>query len=269
MFRGLSCIGRRSTGCFVLNAMEFGVYATERKQRTMRTFFGDNPVFEDNDLVRLAYGAQAMGDHDDRSAFHQLSQGVNHQVLRFGVECSRRLVQDHDWAIANDGARDANTLALASRKRVSAFAYDGVVTVRHATDEFVGVGYFRGGNDLFVGGAGAPVSDIFANCTTEQNRLLQYEADLGPQRVKLEGCDIAAIDQNASTTGIIEAREQTQHGRFSRTRRSDNADDLAGLYFERDIPEHLCFVVIAKRDIFECDCAIDPTDIDCFRDARE
>ena len=53
--------------------MEFGVYAPERKQRIMRTFFGDNPVFEDNDLVRLAYGAQAMGDHDDRSAFHQLS----------------------------------------------------------------------------------------------------------------------------------------------------------------------------------------------------
>ena len=108
-------------------------------------------------------------------------------MLRFGVECSRRLVQDHDWAIANDGARNANTLALASRKRVSAFAYDGVVTVRHAADEFVGVGYFRGGNDLFVGCARAPVSDIFANCTTEQNRLLQYEANLGPQRVKLEG----------------------------------------------------------------------------------
>ena len=179
--------------------MKFGVYATERKQLTMRTFFGDNPVFEDNDLVRLAYGAQAMCDHDDRSAFHQLSQGVNHEVLRFGVECRRRLVQDHDRAIANDGARDANTLALTARKRVSAFAYDSVVTMRHAADEFVGVGYFRGGNDLFVGCAGAPVSDVFANCPAEQNRLLQYEADLGSQRVKLEGCDVDAIDQNAST----------------------------------------------------------------------
>ena len=176
----------------------------------MRTFFGDNPVFEDNDLVRLAYGAQAMGDHDDRAAFHQLSQGVNHKVLRFGVECRRRLVQDHDRAIANDGARNANTLTLAARKRVPAFAYDSVVTMRHAADEFVGIGYFRGGNDLFVGCAGAPVGDVFANCPAEQNRLLQYEANLGPQRVKLEGCDIVAIDQNASTTGIVEAREQTQ-----------------------------------------------------------
>src|SRR4029077_368936 len=175
----------------------------------------------------------------------------------FGVECRRRLVQDHDWAIANDGARNANTLTLAARKRVSAFAHDGVVTVRHATDEFVGVGYFRGGNDLFFGCVGAPVGDIFANCPPEQYRLLQYEADLDPQRVKLEGCDIFAIDQNASTTGIIEAREQTQDRRFTRTRGSDNADDLTGLYCERDIPQHLRLVVIAKRDIFECNCALE------------
>ena len=190
--------------------MKFGVYATERKQLAMRTFFGDNAVFEDDDLVRLAYGAQAMCDHDDRAAFHQLSQGVNHQVLRFGVECRRRLVQDHDRAVANDGARNANTLTLATRKRVSAFADDRVVTVRHAADEFVGVGYFRGGNDLFVGCAGASVGDVFADCPAEQDRLLQYEANLGPQRVKLEGCDIDAIDQNASATGIVKAREQTQ-----------------------------------------------------------
>jgi hypothetical protein len=61
--------------------MKFGVNATERKQRAMRTFFGDNPVFEDDDLVRLTYGAQAMCDHDDRAAFHQLSQSVNYEVL--------------------------------------------------------------------------------------------------------------------------------------------------------------------------------------------
>jgi hypothetical protein len=47
----------------------------------MRTFLGDNPILEDNYLVRLAYGAQAMCDHNDGTTFHQLSQTFDNEAL--------------------------------------------------------------------------------------------------------------------------------------------------------------------------------------------
>src|SRR5439155_24982680 len=147
----------------------------------------------------------------------------------------RRLVQNHDRAVANDGTRNPNALALTARKSVPAFADDSVVTMRHAADEFIGIGYFRCGNDLFVGCAGAPVSDVFADCPPEQDRLLQHEANLGPQRVKLEGRNVNAIDQNASTLGVVKARDQTQHRGLARTGWSDDAHDLTRFDLERNI----------------------------------
>jgi hypothetical protein len=42
----------------------------------------------------------------------------------------------------------------------------------HAADEFIGIGYFRGREDLFVGCAGAPVGNVFPYRPAEQNRLL-------------------------------------------------------------------------------------------------
>ena len=80
----------------------------------MRTFFRDYAVFENDDLVRLAYGAQAMCDHDDGAAFHQLSQTFDNEAFGFGIKRRRWLVQDHDRTVANDCARYADALSLAA-----------------------------------------------------------------------------------------------------------------------------------------------------------
>src|SRR4029079_3893493 len=178
----------------------------------MRAFLGDNAILENNDLVRLAYGAQAVCDHDDGAAFHQLAQGINHKMLRLGVKCRRGFVQNHDWAVPNDGARNADALPLAAGKRIAAFADDRVVAVRHAADEFVGVGNLGGGDDFCVGCSCPPISDVFLDGATEQDGFLQYEANLRPQLIQLAGRYIDAIDQNATAARIVEPRDQAEHG---------------------------------------------------------
>ena len=85
-------------------------------------------------------------------------QSIDDEAFRFGVESCRGLVQDHDRAVANDGPRDADALPLPARKRITAFTDDRVVTVRHAADEFVGIGHFCRGNDLVVSRARESVS---------------------------------------------------------------------------------------------------------------
>ena len=74
-------MSRRSSRCFVLDTMKLGVNAIASKQLAVRTFFRDDAVLENDDLVGLAYGAQAMCDHDDRAAFHQLSQTFDNETL--------------------------------------------------------------------------------------------------------------------------------------------------------------------------------------------
>ena len=61
--------------------------------------------------------------------------------------------------------------------------------------------------------------------------------------------------------GVVKARDQTEHRRFAGTGWPDNADDLTGLDLERNIPQHLCLIVVAKGDVLECDCALDPARI--------
>src|SRR5690349_9302183 len=69
---GLGCMcWRRSR--LVLNAMKLCVNAIASEQFAVRAFFGNDAVVENHNLIGVAYGAEAMGNHDDRPALHQLS----------------------------------------------------------------------------------------------------------------------------------------------------------------------------------------------------
>ena len=70
-----------------------------------------------DDLPRAHDGGQAVRDDDDGALLHQGFNGALHGAFAFGVQRRRRLVEHDDGRVFEQGARDADALALAPDKR--------------------------------------------------------------------------------------------------------------------------------------------------------
>ena len=141
----------------------------------------DDSVMENHDGLRVSERAEPVRDHDHGPFLHQSLQSLYDERFGFSIERRRRLVEDQDRRVANEGARDADALALSSRERRSALADDRVVTLGQSGDEFVGVREPGGIHDVDIGRVVASVRDVVANRAVKQDRLLQHEADLAAQ----------------------------------------------------------------------------------------
>ena len=62
------------------------------------------------------------------------------------IDAARRLVQDQDARIGEDGARDGEQLALSLAQVAGPLRKGRIVPVRQAADELVGVGQLGRGN---------------------------------------------------------------------------------------------------------------------------
>ena len=83
--------------CFAgLNAVQLGVDFVALDQFIVRAFLGNVAIFEDDDLVRVTDGAQAVRDGDDGAALHQAFERFHHDFFRLGVERGRRFVEDEN-----------------------------------------------------------------------------------------------------------------------------------------------------------------------------
>ena len=118
-----------------------------------------------------------MRHHDGGAPRHQLGERVLYQVLAFGVERARGLVQHQDGAVCQHGTRDGDALALAAGKLDAAFARDGVEALRQLLDELQGVCLARRLADLLHGGVGPAVGDVLGDGAMEQQRLLRHVGD--------------------------------------------------------------------------------------------
>lgn len=74
---------------------------------------GDGTLAEDEDLVKVSNGAQTMGDDKQGAVVKLLSDAALDQGVGRHVDSRRSLVQDHDLGAADNGAGDAEELALA------------------------------------------------------------------------------------------------------------------------------------------------------------
>ena len=71
-------------------------------------------LVDDDDAIGVAHGGQAVGDHQHGAAAHEVGQRLLHHELALGVEVGRRLVEDQDRRVLQEGAGDGQALALAA-----------------------------------------------------------------------------------------------------------------------------------------------------------
>ena len=164
-----------------------------------------------------------------RPARSRLQRG-EHDLLGDRVERRGRLVEDQDRRVLEDGARDAEPLALAARQAAAGFGDLGVVAIRQARDELVRVRALAAPADFLVGRVEPAVAEVVgdrAARTAPDPAARSRCARAATASVVL--ADVDAVDQHAARRRVVEARNQADERRLAGAGQADERDHLAGL----------------------------------------
>lgn len=88
----------------------------------MRAALDDAPLVQD--LIGIADGFQAVGDHDDRLFARQLVYRLHQLFLVLGVDVRSRLIEDDYGRVLHHRAGDGQTLAFPAGERAARLADD-------------------------------------------------------------------------------------------------------------------------------------------------
>src|SRR5688500_12767076 len=147
----------------------------------MAAALGDPALIEDDDLVGVDHGRQAVGDDDAGAARRDVVQRLLDRRLGAAVEGAGRLVEDQDRRGLEQGAGDGDALLLAARQLETALADLRLVAVGQAGGAIVDRRAPRRRLDLRLAGAVPAIADVVADAVVEQNAVLRDDADRGAQ----------------------------------------------------------------------------------------
>lgn len=104
----------------------------------MGALLDDVTVVEDDDLVGIADGTEAVGNDEGGASLHDGVHTSLYQLFGTGVDTGGRLVEDQDGGIGNGSTGNGKELALALAEVATVSAEHGMVAVGETTDEVVG-----------------------------------------------------------------------------------------------------------------------------------
>ena len=213
--------------------------------------FDNMTVIDDDDVVGVADGAQAMGDDDGRPAFHESVQGSLNDLFTFRIEGRRRFIEDEDAGIFKNSSGDGNALPLTAGQGVAPVADEGLVTAGQSHDKFMGIGSLSRSDDFIIRRVEAAVEDVFANAGVKEHRFLGHEADLLTKGGKGDIPYVDAVNQEPPCRNVIKARHQVGHRRLAGTTGADEGDDFPGTDFEVEIGQSRVFFIVGKGNVIE------------------
>ena len=114
----------------------------------MRAVFYDPAAVDRNDAIGLPHGGEPVSDDEHRAPLGDLLHVGLNDPLADVIERARRLIEDQDARVGDQGAGDRDALPLPARQARAALADDRVVGLRHLEDEVVRAGELGGGDDL-------------------------------------------------------------------------------------------------------------------------
>ena len=103
--------------------------AVQPDQRFVPALLDDAAAVEHQQPVERPHRRQPVRDDERGAAHHQPLHRLLDQHLRFRIEAGRRLVEDQDRRIGEEGARDGHALALAARQLDAALADQRLVAL--------------------------------------------------------------------------------------------------------------------------------------------
>ena len=193
-----------------------------------------------------------VGDNDDGAVLlDRVDRGLD--LLRGnGVQRSCGLVQEDNGRVLEEHPRDGDPLLLAAGKvRRSRFE-----TLRQGRDLIVDTRLARCFVHLFEGGARLAVPDILHDGPVENMVLLQDQADVFAQVMRVPVAEVHPIQGNGPAVGLVELVQQVHDGRFPRAAETDEGCNLAAVHLQGHVVQGLGAVGIGEIDIFHLEVAL-------------
>src|SRR5438309_4652603 len=126
------------------------------------------------------------------------------------------------------------------------FADEAAVSLRHLADKLIGLRPTRRFDDFFFGRIRPAIGNIFANCSREQQCVLQHDCDLRPQRFFRYLAHVTVIEHDRTARGIVKSRHQTQYSALTHASPAYEPDDLVWLDAKIDVAQDLAISRISK-----------------------
>ncbi len=168
-----------------------------------------------------------------------------------GVQRRRGLVQEDDGRVLEEHPRDGDALLLASGQ----VGGGRVEALRQGRDLVVDAGLARRLIHLFQGGVRLSVPDVLHDRSVEDMVLLQDQADVLPQVVRIPLPEVHPIQGDGAAVRFVELVQQVHDGRFSRSAEPDQCRDLAAVHLQRYIVQGLGAVGIGEIHILHLEVA--------------
>ena len=182
------------------------------------------------------------------------------QDLAGAVDVRGRLVEDQDPRVGEQRARDRDQLPLAGREARAALADDVVEPALEPGRDPVDADRVRGGGDLLVGRLGAPEADVVRDRAAEQERVLEDDPELAPDRPQLHVAEIDAVDAHRALERVVEARDQLRGRRLAAAGLADERDAASRGHVDRDAVDDR-LVAVGEDDVVELEVALDAADL--------
>ncbi len=158
------------------------------------------PLIEDHNFIGLQYRADALSHHKlVRSCISSRSASW----IFVSVSTSTELVLSSKIRILGRVRISARAMAMrcfCPPDRLTPRSSNAVVVSSgRSQDKIVRLSGFGRCYHFLVAGVGTPITDIVADRAGKQDRFLRDNADVGQQRILLDGADIHAVQQNLAS----------------------------------------------------------------------
>ncbi len=198
----------------------------------MGALLDDVAGVDNEDLVGVLDGAEAVGNDEAGLALHQAPDGLLYLALGVGVHVAGCFVEDQHVGVVEHGAGNGEELFLALGDVAAVLIDDGVVALGKAQHVVVDLRGLGGGDDLLLRGIFFAVGDVVKDSALEEPGVLQYHGVILSQAFQGIISIFLIIHGDLAGVYVIEAHEQVDDGGLSGTRWTDDGDGLAGLCLE-------------------------------------
>src|SRR5579883_1628200 len=189
---------RRMLGRLLLPRPHGGIDAALRQERCVIAPLDNAAIVENEDLVGVDDGREAMGDDERGAVRGNLVEARLDLALGLSVECRGRLVENEDARSLEDDPRDGDALLFAARELQAAFADHAAIAVGKRGDEGMDARMACRLLDLGVGGARTAIGDVVAHGVVEQDGVLRHDANGAAETMLRHLAQILTIDADGA-----------------------------------------------------------------------
>src|SRR5262245_52970410 len=221
----------------------------------MGTDFADFAVVQDNDAIRVANRGKTVRDEQASSVAHDFLKRVLNQQLGFRIDTGSGLVKNQDLRLKHQHPGQRQKLPLASGKVAATLPHLRVKGTRKPLDKPMGIGKLSGFLNFLHRNRAVAKGQVRADISRKEKDILQDNADVLAQRLKVPITHVDAADFDGALLDIVEAVKHFDRGGLAGARGPDNRHLFSRLDSERHAFQYRIVRSILKPDVVEDDFA--------------